>query len=241
MSHRTRTRTFLRPVRTTAALTLAAAAGLGLTACDIGGSDTQGASSSSSAAASDTSGGQNTGGQSTGGQNTGGQGAADDGKSGDAASSSSDGSVAARSAASRDDSSGRCTATALRMALGRADAGAGNIHYALNFTNTGKQSCTLRGFPGVALLAKDGQAIGKPAAREGAAGQAVTLAAGASAHADLHTVNEGMKDGGCWESASLVQAYPPGSKEAMTARADSGVRVCGNEFLVGALTDGDGS
>ncbi|MFG2226966.1 DUF4232 domain-containing protein [Streptomyces sp. NPDC048644] len=228
MSHRTRT--FLRPVRTTAALTLAAAAGLGLTACDIGGSDTQGASSSSSAAASDTS----------GGQNTGGQGAADDGKSGDAASSS-DGSVAARSAASQDDSSGRCTATALRMALGRADAGAGNIHYALNFTNTGKQSCTLRGFPGVALLAKDGQAIGKPAAREGAAGQAVTLAAGASAHADLHTVNEGMKDGGCWESASLVQAYPPGSKEAMTARAESGVRVCGNEFLVGALTEGDGS
>ncbi|MCB5909832.1 DUF4232 domain-containing protein [Streptomyces pinistramenti] len=234
MSHRTRPRTLLRPVRTTAALTLAAAAALGLTACDIGGSDTQGASSSSAASSSDTSGGRN-----TGGQNTGGAGAAADGKAGGSARSAG-GSVAARSAASRDDTTGRCSATALRMDLGRGDAGAGNIHYALSFTNTGKQSCTLRGFPGVALLARDGQAIGKPAVREGAAGQAVRLAAGASAYADLHTVNEGIKDGGCWQSASLVQAYPPGSTEAMTARAESGVRVCGDEFLVGALSEGNG-
>ncbi|MFD7503816.1 DUF4232 domain-containing protein [Streptomyces sp. NPDC059850] len=135
---------------------------------------------------------------------------------------------------------GRCESSSMSLRVGNADVGAGNIRYSLVFTNKGKSACTLKGFPGVSLLAKDGQRIGKPAEREGAAGKPVTVAAGGSAHAVLHTINDGLSDKPCWKSASLVQAYPPGSKEAMTARVASGLRVCGDEFTVTAVESGAG-
>jgi hypothetical protein len=71
-------------------------------------------------------------------------------------------------------------------------------------------------------------------------GKPVTVAAGGSAHAVLHTINDGLSDKPCWKSASLVQSYPPGSKEAMTARVSSGLRVCGDEFTVTAVSSGAG-
>jgi hypothetical protein len=135
---------------------------------------------------------------------------------------------------------GRCESSSMSLRVGDADMGAGNIRYSLVFTNKGKSACTLNGFPGVSLLAKDGQTIGKPAVREGAVGKPVTVAAGGSAHAVLHTINDGLSDKPCWKSASLVQSYPPGSKEAMTARVSSGLRVCGDEFTVTAVSSGAG-
>ncbi|WP_433859209.1 DUF4232 domain-containing protein [Streptomyces kronopolitis] len=214
-----------RHARTLAAALLAVTAAAALTACQDGKAD--GAQSPSSAASDGGSSGTASGadGGGTGAQDTGG------------AAGTSRQPTAARSAASTDNSPHRCTAASVRMALGRPDPGAGNIHYSLTFTNNGKQSCTLRGFPGVSLLAKDGQSVGKPATREGAAGAAVTLAPGSSAHAVLHTVSEGTKGSGCWPAGALVQAYPPGSKESMTARA-SGLRVCGAEFSVTTVAPG---
>ncbi|MFD9813857.1 DUF4232 domain-containing protein [Streptomyces sp. NPDC059080] len=255
MSHRT----LLRPVRTTAAVALAAVAAFGLTACDNSDGGADAAGKSSSAQASDSSGGQassadgqgsddarsgasaTAGGSGSSGGSTGGS-----GSSGGSTGGSTGGSGAARArgaaaAASQDSASDRCEADVLRLELGQSDAGAGNIRYPLSFTNTGTKSCTLRGYPGIALLAKDGAAIGHPADREGSVGSAVTLAPGGSAHTVLHTVNEGLKDGGCWKDAALVQVYAPGSKARMTARAAEGLRVCGNEFLVSALESGSGS
>ncbi|WP_405743846.1 DUF4232 domain-containing protein [Streptomyces sp. NBC_01525] len=252
MSHRT----LLRPVRTTAALALAAVAAFGLTACDNsdGGADAAGKSSSQ---ASDSSGGQASSADGQGsddaksgasantgrpGSSGGSSGGSTDGSSG--GSTGGSGAATARgaaAAASQDNASDRCEADVLRLELGQSDTGAGNIRYPLSFTNTGKKSCTLRGYPGIALLAKDGSAIGHPADREGGAGSAVTLAPGGSAHTVLHTINEGLKDGGCWKDAALVQVYAPGSKIKMTARAADGLRVCGNEFLVSALESGSGS
>ncbi|MFF7648678.1 DUF4232 domain-containing protein [Streptomyces sp. NPDC007983] len=136
---------------------------------------------------------------------------------------------------------GRCESSSMSLRVGNADIGAGNIRYALVFTNKGKSACTLNGFPGVSLLARDGQTIGKAAEREGAMGKPVTVAAGGSAHAVLHTINDGLSDKPCWKSASLVKAYPPGSKEAMTARVSSGLRVCGDEFTVTAVAAGAGA
>lgn len=214
-----------RHARTLAAALLAVTAAAALTACQDGKPDS---AQSPSSAASD---GNPSGAAS--GTDQGGTGAQDSGGS----AGTSRQPTAARSAASTDDSPHRCTAASMRMTLGRPDPGAGNIHYALTFTNSGKQSCTLRGFPGVSLLAKDGQSVGKPATREGAAGAAVTLAPGSSAHAVLHTVSEGTKGSGCWPAGALVQAYPPGSKESMTARA-SGLRVCGEEFSVTTVAPG---
>lgn len=231
--------------RKTAAATLVAAAAIALTACQDNGSGAAGpassASSAPSAAASDSPSAAGSS-SAAGGEQTG---AATDSDGATAAQSPSGsaaggaGTTSARSAASHDTSGDRCTSAQMGLRLGRADIGAGNIRYSLTFTNNGKSSCTLRGYPGVSLLQRDGQTVGRPATREGAAGGAVTLAPGASAHAVLHTINDGLKDAPCWKSAQLVQAYPPGSTEAMTART-SGLRVCGDEFTVTTVSTGAG-
>lgn len=132
----------------------------------------------------------------------------------------------------------RCTSAGMRLTLGRGDAGAGNIHYSLVFTNTSGKSCTLSGYPGVSALAGDGQQIGAPATREGGAGSAVRLAPGARAYSVVHTLNEGI-DGGCRDKGALLRAYPPGSREAMTTRSE-GLRVCGDTFTITTLKSGAG-
>ncbi|GGU96669.1 hypothetical protein GCM10010211_74980 [Streptomyces albospinus] len=133
--------------------------------------------------------------------------------------------------------SDRCTADNLSVRLGRTDIGAGNIRIPLVFTNKGKKTCSLRGFPGVSLTLKEGTPVGKPATRSGSVGSAVRLKPGQSAHAVLHTVNDGVSDTPCWSKAQLVRVYAPGSKEAMTAGTD-GLRVCGGRFDVTTLKPG---
>lgn len=130
--------------------------------------------------------------------------------------------------------SARCTVTELRMRLGAGDPGAGNIYYPLRFTNTGHRTCTLDGFPGVSLIRGDGSVIGRPAARQGSGGSTVRLAPGATVEADLHTLNQGIKDGGCWRKPTFLKAYPPGSTDAMTLATAAPV-VCGDTFDVGAI------
>ncbi|WP_030618534.1 DUF4232 domain-containing protein [Streptomyces sclerotialus] len=237
--------TSLRRGRKAATATLvAAAAAIALTACDSGtgaaGAGSSGAESGSASSAGPSSSGSSAApeGGSTGGQ---------DAAQGDSqASSGKTEATVARTASARtaasasaDSSSDRCTASELGLRLGRADVGAGNIHTPLVFTNNGKSSCTLKGFPGVSLIQRDGQMIGKPATREGAMGKAVTLKPGGSAYAVLHTIQDGLKDEPCWKSPYLLQTYPPGSTEAMTLRTDE-LRVCGGEFSVTALEPGTG-
>jgi hypothetical protein len=128
----------------------------------------------------------------------------------------------------------RCTVTDLRMRLGRGDPGAGNVYFPLRFTNTGGRTCVLNGFPGVSLLRGDGSVIGRPAGREGGKGTAVRLDPGQTVQADLHTLNRGVKDGGCWRTPTLIMVYPPGSTDAMTLATSSPV-VCGDTFDVGTV------
>ncbi|MEU9191619.1 DUF4232 domain-containing protein [Streptomyces hundungensis] len=131
----------------------------------------------------------------------------------------------------------RCTADRLRLSLGRISPGAGNIYVPLVFTNTGPTACRLLGFPGVSLLSASGARIGEPAQREGSALPPVVLAPGRAAYASLHTVNEGVSDKPCRQAATWVQAYPPGSTEALRVPADS-LRICGATFNVSALRPG---
>ncbi|MEU7487566.1 DUF4232 domain-containing protein [Streptomyces sp. NPDC042319] len=241
----------LRRGRKAATATLiAAAAAVALTACQGTGSGDSGAAGSASDAASSSSAAPATGGGSSGDTGSSGSGSsADTGSGGQDASQTPPGKGAATVArtasartaasASADSASDRCTADELGLRLGRADVGAGNIHTPLVFTNKAKSTCTLRGYPGVSLIQRDGQMIGKPATREGGAGKAVTLKPGASAYAVLHTIQDGLKDTPCWKSPYLLQTYPPGSKEAMTLRTDE-PRVCGGEFTVTALEPGTG-
>ncbi|UQA90935.1 DUF4232 domain-containing protein [Streptomyces halobius] len=134
-------------------------------------------------------------------------------------------------------SSDRCTADNMSLRLGREDIGAGNIRVPLVFTNKGETACSLRGFPGVSLIKRDGSTVGKPATREGAAGGAVRLQPGKSAHAVLHTINDGLSDTPCWDASQLVYVYPPGSKDAMTT-SSRGLRVCGGRFSVTTVEAG---
>lgn len=128
----------------------------------------------------------------------------------------------------------RCTVTGLKMTLGRGDPGAGNIYYPLDFTNTTSRTCILNGFPGVSLLRGDGSVIGKPADRQTVKAGAVRLAPGQTVEADLHTLNEGVRDGGCWRKPTLIMVYPPGSTQSMTLATSNPV-VCGNTFDVGPV------
>lgn len=131
----------------------------------------------------------------------------------------------------------RCTADRLHLSLGRLSPGAGNIYVPLVFTNTGTAICLLQGFPGVSLLSASGSRIGEPAQREGSALPPVTLAPGKSAYASLHTVNDGVSDKPCWQTATSVQAYPPGSTQALHTPANS-LRICGAAFDVSAVRPG---
>ncbi|MEU9484975.1 DUF4232 domain-containing protein [Streptomyces decoyicus] len=144
---------------------------------------------------------------------------------------------AAQSQASAMTASDRCNAADMSLRLGRSDIGAGNIRYPLVFTNKGKKACTLRGYPGVSLIQRDGSAVGKPATREGGSGPVVRLQPGQSAHALLHTLNEGVSDTPCWDRSQIVFVYPPGSKESMTT-GSAGLRVCGGRFDVTAVEAG---
>ncbi|WP_407550608.1 DUF4232 domain-containing protein [Streptomyces sp. Pv4-95] len=212
------TSTSLRRGRQVAAAALIGAAALALTACQDGKSSAAPHSSAQTTAASSASDSGTTG-QETPGE-----------KSAAARAASGSGPSAQLGA-------DRCASKDMSLRLGDADPGAGNIYYPLVFTNTGKSTCALRGFPGVSLRAGDGRQIGAPATHEGGAGQVVKLAPGQSAHAVLHTLNDGVKDVPCRPTAKLVYVYAPGSTDAMTARTE-GLRVCGDTFTVTAVTPG---
>lgn len=128
----------------------------------------------------------------------------------------------------------RCTAEGLAMRLGRPDAGAGQVHYRLTFTNRTGAACTLRGFPGVSLIKRDGAMIGVPAAREGGTHQVRVIPPGRSASVVLHTVNQGIEPSGCWDAPDYLRVYPPGSREALTLRTAL-PRICGDRFTTTAV------
>lgn len=228
--------------RRVAAGSLIAVAALGLTACK-GGTDAASHSSSAAASATSSDTGHGSGTQASGSGHSPGakpQSSAPGGHRPSAAPSVTPKGTVPRTTQSHSSAmaaSDRCTAAAMSLRLGRADIGAGNIRYPLVFTNKGKKACSLRGFPGVSLINRDGSAVGEPATRAGGVGGVVRLQPGQSAHAVLHTVNEGVSDTPCWAKSQIVYVYPPGSKESMTTGSD-GLRVCGGRFDVTAVEPG---
>ncbi|MFJ8001130.1 DUF4232 domain-containing protein [Streptomyces sp. NPDC096310] len=207
-------------------------------ACDSGGGSSGGPAASAPPAASATTptGGGGTAGDATEGSGTEGSGTAGAPSTPPAtpapsAPASSTPPVSGQARAT----SARCTAARLGLGLSAPNPGAGQIYYDLRLINKGPGSCTLRGFPGVSLLAGDGAPIGTPATREGGQLPAVTLAPGAAAHITLHTLNKGIKGSSCWPRPSLLQIYPPGSKDAMTLATSAPV-VCGDTFRVSAVS-----
>lgn len=83
-----------------------------------------------------------------------------------------------------------CTTADLKVALGEPGGAAGSIYLPIEFKNTGKQPCTLQGFPVVAYLtAKDGTQVGGAAEPDGDAGSMVLVNPGKQVSAQLQEVD----------------------------------------------------
>ena len=88
-------------------------------------------------------------------------------------------------------------------------ATAGSTYYNIDFTNLGKITCTLDGFPGVSALSLNGKQIGVGADRVGPHSP-VTLKPDLTAHAQLQVAdaeNYGPRCGFEW--AAALQVYMP--------------------------------
>jgi hypothetical protein len=110
------------------------------------------------------------------------------------------------------ETSATCNADELTLSLEDADGGgAGTLNKAIVFTNSGKRTCTLFGFPGVSLVNDNGNQIGKPADRaKNYTEKTVSLAPTKTAKAIVSYSDEGNFDAGtCKDGATKLRVYPP--------------------------------
>jgi hypothetical protein len=113
-----------------------------------------------------------------------------------------------------------CRTADLKVAKGTIGAAAGSVYLQIDFTNTSGATCTLHGYPGVALTTSKTAAsqVGMAATRStGQSFRLVTLAPKASASATLHLVQVvNYPAASCGPvSGSFLQVYPPGQQSAV--------------------------
>ncbi len=106
-----------------------------------------------------------------------------------------------------------CATSGLTASLGRGGAAAGSTYYPIEFTNTSGAACTLYGYPGVSFVTASGAQVGAAAKEDPVyPRRLVTLAAGATAHAELQiTVAQNYPASDCSPVAvHRLKVYPPG-------------------------------
>lgn len=134
-------------------------------------------------------------------------------------------------AASHTGGTPECKASTLALSFGGSDAGMSQQYTVLRFTNTGKQTCAIVGFPGVSFVTGgNGQQVGAPAVRNGKIGAQVNLAPGAVASTVLHTVDTGVYDPGTCKPTDVrgYRVYAPDDRASMFIALPSGVQACAN-------------
>jgi Protein of unknown function (DUF4232) len=102
------------------------------------------------------------------------------------------------------------------------DGSAGTIVYQLEFSNVGRHTCTLFGYPGVSALNGSGQQVGRPASHSGVR-HLVTLRPGGTAHAVL-TVHEAGAFCPHPLNGATLQVFPAG--QTRSQEVDLAVQVC---------------
>ena len=116
-----------------------------------------------------------------------------------------------------------CTASDLGawVAVTQGNGAAGSIFYPLQFTNLSRHACTMRGFPGVSAIDRNGHQLGSPASRDHAVpARTVVLAPGATAHTILRWSDVAVATApGCHPVTSTfeLRIYPPGQYRATYA------------------------
>jgi Protein of unknown function (DUF4232) len=123
-----------------------------------------------------------------------------------------------------------CTAADLGawVAADQGNGAAGSIYFPLQFTNLSSHACSMRGFPGVSAVDRNGHQLGSPAGWGSVtAPRTVVLAPGGTAHAILRWSDAEVTTApGCDPvlTASELRIYPPGQYQATHAFFD--LEVC---------------
>jgi Protein of unknown function (DUF4232) len=109
-----------------------------------------------------------------------------------------------------------CHFSQLGVRLGQSSGAAGTLYVAIVFTNRGKASCSLRGYPGLSSVGgSDGHQIGAPAKRQPAGRRITTVvlrpggvASASYGQADALNFDKAV----CHPVTALgLRVYPPGS------------------------------
>jgi hypothetical protein len=117
-------------------------------------------------------------------------------------------------------STSRCHTGDLKVAIAPDEGGgaAGTDYEAMVFTNTGKRTCTLYGYPGVSWVAGDqGTQVNDPFQRQTGTKKTITLKPGAAAHATIGIANyQNFPAGDCKPVAVRgFRVYPPDETAAV--------------------------
>ncbi|MFC5290629.1 DUF4232 domain-containing protein [Actinokineospora guangxiensis] len=123
-----------------------------------------------------------------------------------------------------------CKAAELSLAVKDESGAAGTVYRNLVFTNKGKRTCTMQGFPGVSYVAgDDGHQVGPAAYRDGTKGAAVTLKPGGAAVAPVGFVNVRNYDSAVCKPTEVrgLRVYPPHDTASMFV-AVTGLGCAGN-------------
>jgi hypothetical protein len=108
---------------------------------------------------------------------------------------------------------GTCQTSSLAAAISPPDAGAGQRHSVLVFTNNSGATCTMQGYVGLQLLYQDGGTVPTNVVRQSGPNTLVTLAPGAQAYTTLQwgvipSGNE-PQNGPCEPTAAQIQITSP--------------------------------
>jgi len=130
-----------------------------------------------------------------------------------------------------------CKVADLSLSLNHGEGTAGTYYRALIFTNKGKRTCTIQGFPGVSYVTDDdGQQVGEAATRNGEKKPAITLKPGDSANVTI-----GFRDIDAFDEASCqptdtrgLRIYPPDEYDSMFVPI--GGRGCAKKVSESQLT-----
>jgi len=115
---------------------------------------------------------------------------------------------------------GRCTSNNLAVWVfaDSEDGTAGTTFYHLDFTNTGRSTCFLNGWPGVSASTPGRVQIGAAAARaNGAPAKTIDIAPGKTAHSLLGYEDVQIEPSCKPENASFLTVYAPGAVQARHA------------------------
>jgi hypothetical protein len=129
--------------------------------------------------------------------------------------------------------------TQVWIGVGGGSGFAGGYGMPLEFSNVGRQSCTLYGYPGVSAV-RGARQLGPAATRIPEARSLVTLAPGATAYAFLRVTDTGALCGRSGVSADGFKVYAPGQRAAKPVYMP--VTVCAHRatLAVGAVRSGVG-